>query len=168
MTFDAGTWWLLGLLLTGLLGVVGALVTRSVFHRIDENSADIKEVRENYTTREDHKADMDAQRRELEKYPEQDASEVLTRIVSHKLLTALVSKTDEEWNELRADRLLREISGVTRAVAYKKRVDMQNKDVVTAALDEVGASVFSALADEQPELYQKVARFIERKKAEGL
>lgn len=65
MTFDAGTWWLLGLLLTALLGVVGALVTRSVFHRIDENSADIKEVRENYTTREAHKADMDAQRREL-------------------------------------------------------------------------------------------------------
>ena len=102
------------------------------------------------------------------KVAEQDASEVLTRIVSHKLLTALVSKTDEEWSELRADKLLREISGVTRAVAYKKRVDTQNKDVVTAALDEVQASVFSALADEQPDLYQKVARFIERKKSEGL
>ena len=107
-------------------------------------------------------------RKDLEKYPEQDATEALTRIVGHKLLTALVSKTDEEWSELRADKLLQEISGVTRAVAYKKRVEMQNQDIVTAALDEVQASVFSALADEQPELYQKLARFIERKKAEGL
>lgn len=47
-------------------------------------------------------------------------------------------------------------------------MDMQNKDVVTAALDEVQASVFSALAQEQPELYRQVAKFIERKKKEGL
>lgn len=126
--------------------------------RLAETYRDLQIAQESY----------EAMKRELEKYPEQDASEVLTRIVSHKLLTALVSKTDEEWSELRADKLLREISGVTRAVAYKKRVDTQNKDVVTAALDEVQASVFSALADEQPDLYQKVARFIERKKAEGL
>ena len=78
------------------------------------------------------------------------------------------SYRDEDWNEMRVDKLMREISGVTRAVAYKQRVDMQNKDVVTAALDEVQASVFSALAQEQPELYRQVAKFIERKKKEGL
>lgn len=65
MTFDAGTWWLVGILLTALLGVVGALVSRSIFKRIDENAADIKEVRENYTPREEHKSDMAAARREL-------------------------------------------------------------------------------------------------------
>lgn len=76
MTFDAGTWWLLGLLLTGLLGIVGALVTRSVFHRIDENSADIKEVRENYTTRRDHKADTDAMRREMKEIRSEMRTEI--------------------------------------------------------------------------------------------
>ena len=107
-------------------------------------------------------------RKEVEKYPEQDAAEVLLRIAIHKMMVALTSKTDEDWNEMRVDKLMREISGVTRAVAYKQRVDMQNKDVVTAALDEVQASVFSALAQEQPELYRQVAKFIERKKKEGL
>ena len=102
-------------------------------------------------------------RKEVEKYPE-----VLLRIAIHKMMVALTSKTDEDWNEMRVDKLMREISGVTRAVAYKQRVDMQNKDVVTAALDEVQASVFSALAQEQPELYRQVAKFIERKKKEGL
>lgn len=65
MVFDAGTWWLVGILLTALLGVVGALVSRSIFKRIDENSTDIKEVRENYTPRKDHKDDLEKVRREL-------------------------------------------------------------------------------------------------------
>lgn len=65
MTFDAGTWWLVGVLLTALLGVVGGLVSRSIFKRIDENTTDIKQVRENYTTRKDHKADMDALHKEV-------------------------------------------------------------------------------------------------------
>lgn len=76
MTFDAGTWWLIGLLLTGLLGVVGALVTRSVFHRIDENSADIKEVRENYTTRKDHKEAMDAVHKEIKEVRSEMRTEI--------------------------------------------------------------------------------------------
>ena len=111
---------------------------------------------------------FEALRKEVEKYPEQDAAEVLLRIAIHKMMLALTSKTEKDWSEMRADKLMREISGVTRAVAYKQRVDMQNKDVVTAALDEVQASIFSALAQEQPELYKQVAKFIERKKKEGL
>lgn len=65
MVFDAGTWWLVGILLTALLGVVGALVSRSIFKRIDENSTDIKEVRENYTPRKDHKEDLEMVRKEV-------------------------------------------------------------------------------------------------------
>ena len=76
MTFDAGTWWLVGILLTALLGVVGALVSRSIFKRIDENAADIKEVRENYTPRKDHKSDMDAARKELKEVRSEMRTEI--------------------------------------------------------------------------------------------
>ena len=37
-----------------------------------------------------------------------------------------------------------------------------------AALDEVQASVFSALADEKPELYRQVVQFLDKKRKEGL
>lgn len=40
--------------------------------------------------------------------------------------------------------------------------------VVSAALDEVQASVFSALADEKPELYRQVVQFLDKKRKEGL
>lgn len=65
MTFDPATWWLFGILLTALLGIVGALVSRTIFKQIDENRVDIKQVRENYTTQKDHKEAQDAMRREI-------------------------------------------------------------------------------------------------------
>ncbi|WP_418441498.1 hypothetical protein [Candidatus Allofournierella excrementavium] len=65
MTFDTGTWWLIGILLTALMGIVGALVSRSIFLQLDKNSADIKEVRENYTTRTSHQKDLEAMRRDM-------------------------------------------------------------------------------------------------------
>lgn len=126
--------------------------------RLSETYRDLTIAQENF----------EALRKELEKYPEQDSAEILTRIASHKMMAALVSKSDKDWNEMRADKLLKEISGLTRAMAYKQRVDIQNKDVVSAALDEVQASVFSALADEKPELYRQVVQFLDKKRKEGL
>lgn len=94
----------MGLLLTGLLGIVGALVTRSVFHRIDENSADIKEVRENYTTREDHKADMDAQRRELKEVRSEMRTETQAlRDDIKEIKETCLRKEDFERNFLRLE-----------------------------------------------------------------
>lgn len=65
MTFDTGTWWLITIILTALLGCIGALVSRSIFKSLDEHSSDIKEVRENYTPRTDHQKDLEAVRREM-------------------------------------------------------------------------------------------------------
>lgn len=64
------------MLLTALLGVVGGLVSRSIFKRIDENSSDIKEVRENYTTRKDHKADVDAVHKEIKEVRSEMRTEI--------------------------------------------------------------------------------------------
>ena len=45
MTFDAGTWWLVTIIVTVVVGLIGYLFGRSVFKALDENRADIKEVR---------------------------------------------------------------------------------------------------------------------------
>ena len=66
MTFDAGTWWLLTVIVTTVVGLVGFLFGRSVFRQLDENRADIKEVRENYTPRTDHQKDLEAVKVETE------------------------------------------------------------------------------------------------------
>ena len=65
MLFDAGTWWLVTIIVTVVVGLIGDLFGRSVFKALDENRADIKEVRESYTTQKDHKDDLDDIRREI-------------------------------------------------------------------------------------------------------
>lgn len=65
MTFDAGTWWLVTIIVTVVVGVIGFLFGRSVFKALDENRSDIKEVRENYTPRKDHQKDVETLRREM-------------------------------------------------------------------------------------------------------
>ena len=63
MTFDAGTWWLITLVVTVIIGLVGYLFGRTVFAQFDKHGADIKEVRESYTTRERHDGDLDKLRK---------------------------------------------------------------------------------------------------------
>ena len=84
MTFDTGTWWLITIILTALLGCIGALVSRSIFKSLDEHSSDIKEVRENYTTRKDHKTDIDAVRREMKEVRSEMRTEIQTPQRGHQ------------------------------------------------------------------------------------
>lgn len=65
MVFDAGTWWLLTVAVTAVVGVIGYLFGRTVFKQLDKHSTDIQEVRENYTPRSEHKTDIEKLRGEM-------------------------------------------------------------------------------------------------------
>lgn len=68
---------------------------------------------------------MNAMVREAAKYPELDFSEVINRVAGQKILDAILSKPDEEWNDIALDKLLREMNAQTKAVAYARRLDIQ-------------------------------------------
>ena len=55
------------------------------------------------------------------------------------------------------------MNAMTKAVAYKQRIDQQNKTDVQAAADELKAQFFSALGAEYPDLYRQVVQILERK-----
>ena len=73
MEFDAGTWWLIGILLTFLIGALGWMVKRSldkIERKLDsaatktelekedgECKQQIAEIQHNYTTRSQHQQD---------------------------------------------------------------------------------------------------------------
>ncbi len=80
-------------------------------------------------------------------------------------------KHEEKASEIlaRAAKLLNDAQKVYDAnFELMKEQDALQQDVVSAALDEVQASVFSALADEKPELYRQVVQFLDKKRKEGL
>lgn len=104
---------------------------------------------------------------EVERMPDLDTTEVLTRIASQQLLDALVSRSPEEWDSVGMEKIVSQISGLTHAIAYKKRVEIQNKDKLSAATDGLRNEMFVVLAREEPELYGKVNQFLKRKARES-
>ena len=84
---------------------------------------------------------------ELERYPDLDTTEALVRVTSQNLMN--------------------QISGLTRAVAYKKRVELQNKSDIEAGTGDLKSALWSAMAKERPDLYKQVSAYLDRKAQEG-
>ena len=99
---------------------------------------------------------------EAQKVPELEYTEVINRVAAQRMLQAVVSKSEEEWNGIALDKLLREMNGLTKAVAVKQRADHQNKEGAALAVDELKAEFFSALGAEHPELYRQLVSVLEK------
>lgn len=54
MTFDAGTWWLIGLLATALIGAVVFLIKRTLFSRVDDLAKEVREIRDGTVRKTDY------------------------------------------------------------------------------------------------------------------
>ena len=56
---------------------------------------------------------------------------------------------------------------MTKAVAYKQRIDLQNKTDAQVAADELKAEFFSALGTEHPDLYRQLVQILDRRTKEA-
>ena len=100
---------------------------------------------------------------ELEKYPDLDTTEAISRIASQQMLTALAGSSEEDWKAISPDKLLAQANGLIRAAAYKKRIETQNQDTADAGFDAIKGALFEAMAKEQPKLYQQVINYLQQK-----
>lgn len=100
---------------------------------------------------------------ELEKYPDLDTTEAISRIASQQMLTALARASEEEWKAVSPDKLIAQANGLIRAAAYKKRIETQNQDAADAGFNSIKGVLFEAMAKEQPELYRKVVSYLRAK-----
>lgn len=105
---------------------------------------------------------------ELDKYPDLDTTEAIIRLTSQNLFNALANASEEDWQGVSIDKMLREANALVRAAAYKKRVELQNQDTTETGLEAVKSLVFEAMARERPDLYKQVNEFLNAKKREGL
>lgn len=58
MNFDAGTWWLFGILAAAVIGAVTYLIKRSIFERVDKCEKSVEVIKEKYTLKEDYEKDL--------------------------------------------------------------------------------------------------------------
>lgn len=109
-------------------------------------------------TQENFRAIMD----EISKHEDIDFTEPLTRLLCGQLLERINSFSDEQLREIGIDSVMKNAVALTRAVAYKRNVDFQNKSLLEKCFAEFDNLVFQAMADEKPALYAEVKKFVEK------
>ncbi len=104
---------------------------------------------------------------ETEKYPNLDITEGILRLLSGQMLDA-VSKMDEEHlKDVDFDTLSKRAIALTRAAAYKRNVDIKNKDILENGAEQFQSLIFEAMAAERPELFKEVKKFLKEKTKAG-
>lgn len=64
-------------------------------------------------------------------------------------MNALTNVDEEQMKEVPIEKLIKETNGLIRAAAYKKRIEVQNRDNYEAGLEAVKSLVFEAMAKEK-------------------
>ena len=104
---------------------------------------------------------------EINRYPDLDTTEAIIRIASGNVFNRLANAEEQDWDEVKLDKLLKETNALIRATAYKKRIDLQNKEVRDTAIDEMKGLMFTEMAKDNPELYKMVVSYLNSKKNKG-
>ncbi|MEY8440915.1 phage protein Gp27 family protein [Anaerotruncus colihominis] len=99
---------------------------------------------------------------ELDKHPTLDTTEAIIQIMSNSILNTLANTQPEDWQKIGVDKLLREANSLVKVTAYKR----SRRDPGEAAMQDVNALMFQAMARENPGLYEQVRRFLNSKKDE--
>lgn len=97
---------------------------------------------------------------ELERHPNLDTTEGLIRLMSNHILNTLANTTEEDWQNIEPERLLKEATSLVRAAAYKRRSDVQNRSDLETALEANKELLYDALGRRHPELYDQLQKTI--------
>lgn len=100
---------------------------------------------------------------ETERYPNLDITDGILRLISNQLLSAISNLPEEKLQDLDFETIIKNAVALTRAAAYKKKVDITSKDILDIGSEQFRTMLFDAMAEEDPELYEKLRKFIKKK-----
>lgn len=102
---------------------------------------------------------------EIDKFPNLDTTEVIMRLASQQVLNAWASSPAEAWESVDPDELLKNTVALTRAAAYKRKTDLQNKSSQEAALEASKSLLSDILGRKHPELFRQVMDTLSKEQA---
>lgn len=100
---------------------------------------------------------------ETEKYKNLDVTDGILRLLSNQIFQAINNLPEEQAQEIDFETLMKNAVALTRAVAYKKKIDIDSQSVLENGADQFQSLIFEAMADEEPDLYKRVKKFIKKK-----
>ena len=101
---------------------------------------------------------------ETERYPDLDPAEAILRLASQKAFDALSLINEDSWTESTPEAILSNATALARAVAYKKKIDMDVKSDELIALENNQSLLYENLRKDNPKLYEELLENINRQR----
>lgn len=98
MNFDADTWWIVGLAVTALIGVISYFLKRTM-NQQDKNNEDINEIKRTYVTKAELKELKDETNSNLKKL-QSDVEEIKDKSLPKADYYRLQSNTDSKIDKI--------------------------------------------------------------------
>lgn len=102
---------------------------------------------------------------ETEKYKNLDVTDGILRLLSNQVFQAINNLPEEQAQNVDFETLMKNAVALTKAVAYKKKIDIDSQSVLENGADQFQTLIFEAMADEDPDLYKRVKKFIKEKQS---
>lgn len=103
---------------------------------------------------------------ECGKYPDLDTTEGIVQITSNLIMSAVRNISADDLASADPVKLIKQAAELVRAVSYKRNMDVKNKELTEMGFDAAKEKIFTALEQDDPELYRQLAEYIEKKKEE--
>lgn len=100
---------------------------------------------------------------ETEKYKNLDVTDGILRLLSNQVFQAINQIPEEQVQNTDFETLMKNAVALTRAVAYKKKIDIDSRDALENGAEQFQGYIFEAMSEERPELYKELKKFIKEK-----
>ena len=101
---------------------------------------------------------------ETEKYKNLDVSDGILRLLSNQVFQNINNMSEDRMNDVDFETLMKNAVALTKAIAYKKKIDVDTKTVLENGMEEFQTAIYEAMAQERPDLYRELKKYLKEKK----
>ena len=101
---------------------------------------------------------------ETEKYKNLDVSDGILRLLSNQVFQNINNMSEDRMNDVNFETLMKNAVALTKAIAYKRKIDVDTKTVLENGMEEFQTAIYEAMAQERPGLYREIKKYLKEKK----
>ena len=101
---------------------------------------------------------------ETEKYKNLDVSDGILRLLSNQVFQNINNMSEDQMRDIDFETLMKNAVALTKAIAYKRKIDVDTKTVLENGMEEFQTAIYEAMSQERPDLYRELKKYLKEKK----
>ena len=101
---------------------------------------------------------------ETEKYKNLDVSDGILRLLSNQIFQGINNFSEDQMQDIDFETLMKNAVALTKAIAYKRKIDVDTKTVLENGMEEFQTAIYEAMSQERPDLYRELKKYLKEKK----